>query len=289
MKKKRLPFLSLFCICLSIICGCAAVSQNTPETVSVKRETAEDMQLNALRLSAEKYRSLARAYEKDQQLYKAAFMWIVVQRLKPEDQQARKKIMVLEERIQSGADQYLLQGKEHVKQKSFLSARNDYLMTLAYHPFQKEALEWLKNSSSTDGYILYETRPGDTTRTVAQNVYADSGKDFIVAYFSGLKDDDYFKPGTALKLPVIESQLSQPEASKPRHVSVPAPQLRPLKVYDKAGAEEHYRKGVSYFIAEDMQKAIKEWEETLNLDPDHPNARRNIEKARKFLKNGRAK
>jgi hypothetical protein len=38
-----------------------------------------------------------------------------------------------------------------------------------------------------------------------------------------------------------------------------------------------------------MQRAIREWEETLSLDPEHPNARRNIEKARSLLKKGQLK
>ena len=59
----------------------------------------------------------------------------------------------------------------------------------------------------------------------------------------------------------------------------------PPKVYDKAGAENHYRKGLNYFLAEDLQGAIREWEETLRLDPEHPNAKRDIEKARSLLVN----
>lgn len=39
------------------------------------------------------------------------------------------------------------------------------------------------------------------------------------------------------------------------------------KGYDKAGAEDHYRKGLNYFLAEDLQGAIREWQETLRLDP----------------------
>ncbi len=290
IRKKILPA-SLLCFFLLMICGCAALFQSESEAVPVTGDTAQEAQLNTLRTSGEKYRSLAAAYETDQQLFKAAFLWLLVLKLNPEDRQARQKIEALEERIRRGADQHLLKGKEHAKQKSYLSARNDFLLTLAYDPNCKDALEWLKNHVEPYGYTLYETKQGDTLRSVAQQVYLDPGKDFIVAYFSGQKNDDPLKPQTVLRLPLIETQLSQPEPreSKPRHAVMPAPQPRAQRVYDKAGAEEHYRKGVSYFIAEDLPRAIKEWEETLNLDPEHPNARRNIDKARKLLRNGRVK
>lgn len=290
IRKNILPA-SLLCLSLLMICSCAALFQSGSEAVPVTGDTAQETQINMLRASGEKYRSLAAAYETDHQLFKAAFLWLLALKLNPEDRLARQKIAALEERIRRGANQHLLKGKEHAKQKSYPAARHDYLMALAYDPNCKEALEWLRNNDEPYGYTLYETKQGDTIRSVAQQVYLDPGKDFIVAYFGGLKNGDPLKPQTVLRLPLIETQLSQPEPRepKPRHVNIPAPQPRAQRVYDKAGAEEHYRKGVSYFIAEDLPRAIKEWEETLSLDPEHPNARRNIEKARKLLRNGRVK
>ena len=76
----------------------------------------------------------------------------------------------------------------------------------------------------------------------------------------------------AEKKPQVKSQV------KKRIVSSP-------KVYDKARAEDHYKKGLNFFLAEDLQGAIKEWEETLRFDPGHPNAKRDIEKARSLLVN----
>ncbi len=50
-------------------------------------------------------------------------------------------------------------------------------------------------------------------------------------------------------------------------------------------AEDHYAKGVRYFLAEELDKAIKEWGKTLRLDPEHSEAKRDIEKARRLLEN----
>ncbi len=48
-------------------------------------------------------------------------------------------------------------------------------------------------------------------------------------------------------------------------------------------ANSHYIKGVKYFTDEELDKAIKEWEETLDLDPNHPKAKKDIENARSLL------
>jgi hypothetical protein len=48
-------------------------------------------------------------------------------------------------------------------------------------------------------------------------------------------------------------------------------------------AGEHYLRGVKYFTDEELDKAIKEWETTLTLDPNHPKAKKDIENARTLL------
>ena len=46
---------------------------------------------------------------------------------------------------------------------------------------------------------------------------------------------------------------------------------------------EHYLRGVKYFTDEELDKAIKEWEVTLALDPNHPKAKKDIDNARSLL------
>ena len=48
-------------------------------------------------------------------------------------------------------------------------------------------------------------------------------------------------------------------------------------------AEEHYRKGVKLFVNEELAKAIKEWEETLYLNPEHQKAKKDIQDATVLL------
>lgn len=48
-------------------------------------------------------------------------------------------------------------------------------------------------------------------------------------------------------------------------------------------AEAHYIRGVKLFLNEDLQNAIKEWEKTLELNPTHDKAKKNIKNAKSLL------
>ncbi len=52
-------------------------------------------------------------------------------------------------------------------------------------------------------------------------------------------------------------------------------------------AEEYYRKGVKYFLNEELEQAIASWEQTLILNPNHPKARQDIDNASRLLEKWR--
>jgi tetratricopeptide (TPR) repeat protein len=47
-------------------------------------------------------------------------------------------------------------------------------------------------------------------------------------------------------------------------------------------ADAHYRKGISYFLSEDLDKAIAEWEEVLRLRPGDLKAQKDLQNARRI-------
>lgn len=49
-------------------------------------------------------------------------------------------------------------------------------------------------------------------------------------------------------------------------------------------AEDYYKRGVKYYINEELENAISEWEKTLALNPGHLRAGEDIENARQLLK-----
>jgi tetratricopeptide (TPR) repeat protein len=48
--------------------------------------------------------------------------------------------------------------------------------------------------------------------------------------------------------------------------------------------EQHYSKGVRLYREEKLAEAVSEWQAVLELDPQHANARRNIDQAQRLLK-----
>ncbi|RLC28690.1 MAG: hypothetical protein DRH37_09075 [Deltaproteobacteria bacterium] len=51
----------------------------------------------------------------------------------------------------------------------------------------------------------------------------------------------------------------------------------------KKQSEIYYRRGIEYFVNDDLEKAIAEWEKTLALNPKHRQARQDIRKAKNLL------
>ena len=54
------------------------------------------------------------------------------------------------------------------------------------------------------------------------------------------------------------------------------------EVFLQQEADAHYRKGISYFLSENLDKAIEEWEEVLRLRPGHLKAKKDLQNARKI-------
>jgi len=48
-------------------------------------------------------------------------------------------------------------------------------------------------------------------------------------------------------------------------------------------ADEHYRRGIKQYLNDELAMAIEEWDKTLDLNPEHAKARKDIEKAKKLL------
>jgi tetratricopeptide (TPR) repeat protein len=127
-------------------------------------------------------------------------------------------------------------------------------------------------------------------RKIAVEVYGDPGKDFLVAYFNDLPVGFPLSVGTDLLLPDVDTRSSTaiekvPAYSHPDKEGNGVRNATERKEGDERKlreAEAHYATGVRLFLAEDLDGAIREWEKTLSLDPGHPKARRDIEKARRL-------
>jgi len=300
----------------------------------------------------EKYRLKALEFERKEELHRALLAWQVVRSFRPDDLKSAERIKALEARIRVESNKHFLKGLEHFQKNSFLAARNEFLLALTYDPDHEQALDYLKHKLNEPDFILYETKEDDTVKKVAQKIYHDSDKDFLVAYLNDLNSSDKLKPGLTLKLPIIESFASVTAArpleseemlnkaralfkdrkynqaiSFAEKILEYAPgnneakdlknasyyqlgaRLRQKKEYreslsmfkkvdinyknvrtmvatlekhlqeQKTQAENHYQRGVRHFLAEELDEAIKAWEKTLQLDPQHLKAKKDIEQA----------
>jgi tetratricopeptide (TPR) repeat protein len=319
------------------------------------------------------YRAKALSEERQGNLRIALLHWRVVRAFLPEDPEATERVAALEREIQVRADGHLQQGKEKYREGKYGDARREFLAVLAYDPFLDEAADYLKYRLTRPDSRSYVTKEGDTPKSIAQDIYKDAGKDYLVAYFNSVERGASFRPGTQLTLPLLDlsaSGINQAPKRAQRSASLPgvarapiSPPASPEDSLDRARtafragdfrkaatfaeealqrspanrearellnascyklgadyfrrreytealrmfrkvegsykdqkemvarlesrmkeqAEKHYAAGQKRFVAEDLDGAVREWEATLQLDPTHGMARRDIERARRML------
>jgi tetratricopeptide (TPR) repeat protein len=263
---------------LAVLPGCVTSNrQNVTPSVSGSQTASASLGI---------YRRLVAQYEADQQLPQALFMWRVIASIDPGDSTARQRITQLRLTMETESRLHLARGKEHFDRKSFQGARREFALALACNPYVEEAADHLRRLSVEEELVEYRIRTGDSPERIAQTVYCDGSKQFVVAYFADTGSDKELKPGGILRLPAPEQEM------KAKSVHLPKPYTaggEVHRVYDKSGAEAHYGKGIACYLAQQFQEAVNEWEETLRLDPEHPNARRDIQKARTMLRKARLK
>lgn len=127
-------------------------------------------------------------------------------------------------------------------------------------------------------------------RKIAGEAYRDSDKDFLIAYFNHLPAGSPLSVGAELRLPDVDTRSSTMTGKAPgySHPDKEGKDLRNAAQRKEDSerklreADAHYAAGMRRFLAEDLEGAIREWEKTLSLDPAHPKARRDIEKARRL-------
>lgn len=212
--------LSLICISMSFF-GCAAAPP-APERLP----------------AAERFRAKAAEYEAAGELRRALQMWEVVSAFRSPDEEAAAKVKKLKDRMRELSAQHFKQGVAHYGAGSIPAARKEFLITLYYDPDNSEALDYLKNRLAGETFSTYEVKKGDTVQKIAQKVYQDPKKDFLIAVFNDLGKSPQLAPGTKLLIPNIDTSLIEQYAEtelapsadavvedrmKPAEPEVPAP------------------------------------------------------------------
>ena len=153
----------------------------------------------------ERYRAKARENEAGGDLPKALKAWEIVKNFLPADEEAEKKIAQLQEQISAAADQHFQKGLGFFQSRSYAQARHEFLCALYLKPDHGEAIHYLKQKVEGEDIFTYEAKKGDTIKKVARKFYKDPQKDFLIAYFNGLKVDSRLEPPVILRMPILDS------------------------------------------------------------------------------------
>jgi tetratricopeptide (TPR) repeat protein len=95
-----------------------------------------------------------------------------------------------------------------------------------------------------------------------------------------LSGNAWFAAGdAALKEERFRDAIAAYRKAEPGRRDVPAA-LAAVDRRKKEKAEDLYNAGVRFFINQQLDEAIRSWEQTVALNPEHPKAEKDIEKAR---------
>ncbi len=180
-----------------------ASSQKPEASASLKEPGPELVKL------AEKYRDMALAFEKSDQLQKALYFWKIAVSLNPGDKEIDKRIAELKINIENKAEKHFNQGVSDYKRNSMKKAKKEFLTTLRYNPRHIAAMDYLKNRFGKDDHTIYIVKKGDTLKAIAKETYHDQKKDILIAFYNDLDVSSKLKPNAQLKIPVLEEKLTK--------------------------------------------------------------------------------
>lgn len=127
---------------------------------------------------------------------------------------------------------------------------------------------------------LFESKKYDKVIEVTKQIL---DKDYLNSEAGNMANASYYESGIELSnQKKYKEALEMLNKADPSYPGV-AEAIANIRVLAKKEADFHYKEGVKYFVKDQLEKAIQEWETTLMFDPDHQNASRDIENAKKLL------
>ncbi|MGD8701202.1 MAG: hypothetical protein PVG51_01665 [Desulfosarcina sp.] len=156
----------------------------------------------------------ARDLEASGELNMALAHWQLVQRIANDPSDANREIGRLEKKIAAAVQSHYLEGLEDLNQNKLTTARNHFLAALRLDPRFQPALKQINARFSAFPLRVYLSVAGDQPATVAEKVFGDEKKAFLVAWFNDLHPTDVLTPGSILILPKLEKGAPQERLPK---------------------------------------------------------------------------
>lgn len=153
------------------------------------------------------YRSRAQNLEQQGELQKALFTWHIVARIEQDNTKTVKTIQNLQKTIADLARTHFQQGLKHYKSGDYAKALTHFLITLRYKPDHRQARYYLKTRLQNSEQTTYPVQPGDSFTRIAEKIYKDPGKAYMIAYFNDLDPRKPLLIGRTLLLPAIDPKF----------------------------------------------------------------------------------
>jgi tetratricopeptide (TPR) repeat protein len=153
-------------------------------------------------------RSQATALEARGELAMALDRWRLLRHVSFHQAEADREIARLEKKIAASVKTRYQEGLAALKKHHPAAARDHFLAALRLDPTFRPALEEINARFSPFPLTVYRTAAGDRPAAVAEKVFGDKDKAFLVAWFNDLPVNADLKPGTMLILPKAASIAS---------------------------------------------------------------------------------
>jgi tetratricopeptide (TPR) repeat protein len=190
-----------------------------------------------------KYRELAGSAEKAGDLRRALLYRKIVHGFAPEDADARESVERIQRKIRDQVDRHYRAALALEGNGETAKALREFLAVLVLDPDHKAAFRRVKNGTY-----------GKSEKPDVDTVPSKSAEKVPGVFHPGKEGND------------LRNAAQRKEDAE-------------RKIRE---ADAHYAAGLRRFLAEDLDGAIREWGKALALDPAHPKARRDIEKARRL-------
>jgi tetratricopeptide (TPR) repeat protein len=241
-----------------VLIGCTGCSTpGGPVDHSIGSETLADvsgavsgMWGEPVAATGKRFEQRAAAYAAEGDVQAEIACWDFLTRLDPQNPLYRDRLAQLRSAVGEAAERHYRLAQTEIKRKNIQSARQHLLTALRLDPDRIDALRLLKRLSAVKATRAYRVQPGDTPAGIAEKVYGDPTKGFLIELYNDLENGGKLSDGRVLELPLLA-----PHYIKPR------PDIDQSIEQAKASFQKH-----------DYRQVLSLTREILLYDPDNSEA-----------------